>query len=261
MERNEADSEDSFDDLRSQLPHYQSEYQPGQRQTQSNISDESLQTWEINRFNRTGPIPISELIKKSMHYITHYIKFYTLTYLIDLLIILILQYYGFNITKNIIHSLFETFSFAYLMSFRSNFTFSLACAKSITLSGLVCFIYFAIGNSITGLIQYFLKVRSSTTVSWVVLSTIYEISLFYLPCLAFDQKHVSIPKIFLFSFQIQLQINVLTSSILVFLCCKAASLLAPFTFGLSFWMGTIMRVLFFEAVCGSAISNARLPNV
>lgn len=257
MEPEAEDLSDSFDELKQQLPVYQPRSPIRGRHSLTFRQEDSFQSWQINRFNRIGPVPLYELLYKSYHIIKNNIRIFLVLYNSLLLVLYILQRLKMTFIRNAVYSAFVTFCYSYLMSFRSNQTFRDSITKMLSLTGIVSFVHEFIRYSIGTYIIHLFKIRSSLMMFWVFTYFCYEIIFFFVPCLGFDAKPISTSNVLKFSFKIQSQANILPDSTILYFASKIFELIGPFTLGVTYWFGVISHVLFFEAVCGSA--NTSFP--
>ena len=242
------DSDDSFDNLMHHLPIYQPRSPKTNKTIFSEKQNDTFQNWLINRFNRVGPIPFFELISRSFLQILNHLKITSITYLFFLIIYWFTGYY----LKIIILTLFHLFSFGVMASIHSTQKYFSNLPLIFSISGIFCFFSLLIGSILqNNVVSLFLK-RSSSTTFWDFIYTSYEISLFFIPCLTFDSKVIDTWKLLKFTWKILWQSNVFPYSLLIFLSGILFEFIGPFTFGISFWLSINMRVMFFEAVCGSS---------
>lgn len=255
MDPNAFSDDDSFDELKQQLPKYQASLtrSPNAKKVARKLSDDVYQTWLIERFNRTGPLPISEMIIAACRQISGQFRFVVYTYIFDIFSIFV--FYQFTRSKVLLYitsSLYSTFSFCIAMSNRYGLTLLQGMQKIKTPEGLFSVVLAFIGNAIRGYLLYLGKIRSSSITFCAFMYIFYQIFVFFVPCLAFDVKQISTFKIIKFIPKILFQQNVIFYTFFITVVCELCDIIAPFTLGIPFWVSLNLKNIFFESVCGSA---------
>lgn len=243
--------DDSFDELKMSLPKYQCPPQINCSKPFFPKKDEDqFQTWVIERFNRTGPIPLFDMFSISYSQLKSHLKYFILVYLADLIpIILVYFIYPSFYIANIFHSIFHVVCFTSLMSIHLSQKVSNGIQKFFSVQGIIFAIYYYLAL-LTKEYCYF----DQSKIKYILI-TIYilvRLALFYLPCLVFDAKYLGTIKSLSFLPNILFHRKVLFLTFLVLVFEDISDIISPLALGLPIWFAVNLQIVLFESICGSS---------
>ena len=254
-------SSDEFDQLRAGLPQCDVSLLTENVSMELGDSDDKFSRWQMARFNRSGTIDICRVLNSSVAiYGDHVIPLVSLYLVYASLCLLSFHYLLFwlFIPVDVLASLLATsisFSIITSESFGSRLhrLFSLQGLGSAMIQAVRSTIYYYI---YTGFVD-----RASTVTFRLLLLLVVNYLMFFHTCFVFEGLNLSFLETCAFSLNLMFSAIPFMKGLYVFFLGMFLQLVAPLTLGFTGWVGYMIRVFVFIAICGSGSHVSTLDTI
>lgn len=261
VESDLSGSSDAFDQLRAGLPQCDVSLLAENISMELDDSDDKFSRWQMARFNRSGTIDICRVLSSSIAIYGDHVVPLVLLYLIYIFFcVLSFRYELFWVFVPIdaIASLLATsISFSIITSE----SFSSRLHRLLSLQGFGAALIQGVRSTIYYYIFIGFVTRASTITFRLLLALLVNYLTFFHTCFVFEGLNLSFHETCVFSLNLMFFAIPFMKSLNVFFLGMFMNLAAPFTLGFTAWVGYMIRVFVFIAICGSGSHVASLDTI